>query len=125
MKSEAAVSAEVRLELSKRGVRCWRNNVGCLRNEKTGEYVRYGLCNESKKMNTALKSSDLIGVTPVEITQDMVGQTVGVFTSYEIKKEGWVYSGVGREAAQNAWLKLVRSLGGIAGFIARADDLPG
>lgn len=38
--------------------------------------VRYGL---------AVGSSDLIGITPVKITPDMVGKTVGVFTGVEVK----------------------------------------
>lgn len=38
--------------------------------------VRYGL---------AVGSPDLVGITPVKITADMVGQTIGVFTGVEVK----------------------------------------
>lgn len=38
--------------------------------------IRYGL---------AVGSSDLIGITPVKITSDMVGKTIGVFTGVEVK----------------------------------------
>lgn len=119
---EQDLQSLVLVESSKRGTRMWRNNVGCLQN-KEGRYIRYGLCNSSKKLNKVLKSSDLVGITPIVITSDMVGQTVGVFTSYEIKRPGWKYSGCGREAAQEAWLTLVRSLGGIARFISDIGDL--
>lgn len=122
MKSEAAVQTEVRLETCKKGVRLWRNNVGALQ-DASGRYVRYGLANESKKINDVIKSSDLIGITPTVITPDMVGQTVGIFTSYEVKHEGWKYSGSPREQAQAAWLTLVKNLGGIAAFVSSLDDL--
>lgn len=114
---EQDLQSLVLIETSKKGIRLWRNNVGCLM-DKRGVPVRYGLCNSSKKLNDAIKSSDLVGITPVVITPEMVGQTVGVFTSYEIKRPGWKYTGAGREKAQEAWLALVRSLGGIARFVS-------
>lgn len=122
MKTEAAVQTDVRLELSQRGVRVWRNNVGVLQ-DKDGRHVRFGLANESTRVNKEIKSSDLIGITPITITQDMVGKTIGVFTSYEIKKEGWKYTGNGRELAQAAWINLVQGLGGIARFISSVSQL--
>jgi hypothetical protein len=122
MKSEAAVQTDVRLELSRRGVRVWRNNVGVLQ-DKDGRYIRFGLANDSRKVNENFKSSDLIGITPVTITPDMVGQTIGVFTSYEIKHEGWKFTQSGRHKAQAAWLMLVNSLGGIGRFITSVNDL--
>lgn len=119
--NEQDVQALGMIEASKRGVRLWRNNVGCLRNEQGG-YVRYGLCNSSKKLNEEIKSSDLIGITPTVITPEMVGMTVGVFTSYECKAPEWKYTGSAREVAQEKWLRLIRSLGGFARFVCRVDD---
>ena len=109
--SEAAVQQRVRIAESRNGVRLWRNNVGVLRDSR-GVPVRFGLCNDSPALNKRLKSADLIGITPVSIG----GQVVGVFTSIEVKRPGWKYTGTGREKAQLAWAQLVVALGGIAKF---------
>jgi len=114
-KSEAAVQTEIRLAASKLGGRLWRNNVGAGKLED-GSFVRWGLANDSKAMNTAIKSSDLIGILPTVVTPEMVGTTVGVFWSVEVKKEGWRFGGSPREVAQLRWIELVRSLGGVAYF---------
>ncbi len=113
--SEAAVQVRVRLEAAKLGIRLFRNNVGVLMDE-TGRPVRYGLANESKAVNERIKSADLIGVRPVVITPEHVGQTFGLFVSREIKAAGWRYSGTDRELAQLAWAKMIMSCGGDACF---------
>ena len=115
-KSEAAVQTEIMVKASELGMRLWRNNVGaCV--DANGNHLRYGLCNSSKQMNAVFKSSDLIGIRPVTITQDMVGSVIGQFVSIEAKREGWRRSMKNtREAAQAKWLDLVRSLGGYAKF---------
>jgi hypothetical protein len=113
--SEARVQERCRLEASQAGGRLWRNNVGMLRDDN-GVPVRYGLCNESKAMNQALKSSDLIGIKPVTITSDMVGHVIGQFQAREVKREGWKYTGKGREAAQMKFGELVIRLGGDFAF---------
>ncbi len=119
---EQDLQSLVLVETSKRSMRLWRNNVGVHMTDR-GVPVRYGLCNTSKQLNQVLKSSDLIGITPTVVTQEMVGTTVGIFTSYEIKKPGWKYTGTPRETAQCAWLVLVRSLGGISKFISDLTDI--
>lgn len=120
--SESAVSQRVRLAASRRGARLFRNNVGVWMDDR-GVPVRYGLANESAQMNQKFKSSDLIGITPTVITHDMVNQTIGVFTAYEVKKADWQYSGKGREKAQCNFIMLVQSLGGIAKFVNDERDL--
>lgn len=116
--SEASAQQAIRLEAPRHGVRLWRNNVGACVDER-GNQVRYGLANESRAMNRAMKSHDLIGITPVTIA----GQTVGVFTSIECKRPGWKYSGNAHESAQHSWGQLVIGLGGIAKFATTPQDI--
>lgn len=119
--SEAAVSQRVSLKASKHGIRLFRNNVGACKDD-TGRHIRYGLANTSKQMNTKVKSADLIGITPVIIRPEHVGQTFGLFTSIESKRGNWHYTGRDREEAQRTWAEIVRSLGGIS-FFANDDTV--
>lgn len=121
-KTETEVQNEILLEMSKRGAVLWRNNVG-VAFRKDGVPIRYGLANVSKKMNSFLKSSDLIGITPVKITPKMVGLTVGVFTAIECKKEDWEFKGTEREVAQQSYIDLVKKKNGFATFCNNVEDL--
>lgn len=105
--AEAAIQQQIRLALSRAGSVMHRNNVGAYRDD-TGRVIRYGVGHPG--------GSDLIGWTPVLITQDMVGTTVGVFTAIEVKAP----RGRPTEAQVN-FLKQVQLGGGIAG-IARSTD---
>lgn len=121
MKSESQILDEIKLEAAvKFRSHLWRNNVGAMM-DAVKRLVRYGLANDSAAMNEKLKSSDYIGITPVIITQEMVGKTIGVFTSIEGKKEGWKWGNTLREIAQKAWIDLVREKGGIAGFASSKE----
>ena len=121
-KTEAVIQDAVRFEASQRGFRLWRNNVGVAIDNR-GVPVRYGLANESKQMNKNIKSSDLIGIRPILITQDMVGKVFGQFIAIEVKKEDWKFKGDLRELAQDRFITLVQSLGGYAKFINKIEDL--
>lgn len=121
--SEAAVTSRVRLEASAKGYTLWRNNVGALL-DKRGVRVRFGLANDSTAMNARIKSADWIGWRKVVVTPDMVGQTLAVFASVEMKEAGWRYSGAGREAAQMTWAQLVAASGGVGVIVSEAGSLP-
>lgn len=114
--SEAAVVNNVTLEASRSGSRLWRNNVGACKDER-GRLIRYGLCNQSKQMNQMLKSSDLIGITPILITGDHVGSVIGQFTARECKEGKWSFGGTDHEIAQLRFMELVTGLGGNACFV--------
>ena len=109
--SEAAVQNAVRMEAARRGDRYWRNNVGCLVDER-GVPVRYGLANESAKMNKIVKSSDLIGIS-----------SQGQFLALEVKRPDWTYRATDRERAQLAFITFVNSMGGRAAFISSVEDM--
>lgn len=120
---EDEVQSELRLRIAREGrTTLFRNNSGAMK-DQTGRVVRYGLANDSARINEVLKSGDLIGWTKVVITPEMVGQTVAVFTSIECKREGWEPDPKDkREEAQRKWAKAVNDAGGIARFVSDAAD---
>lgn len=120
--TEARVQSLVRLEAAHKGLKLWRNNVGMLINEQ-GVPVRYGLANDSPKLNAVLKSGDLIGWRPLAITQEMVGGRIAQFVSRECKRPGWSYSGTEHEQAQLKWAQLVVADGGDAQFVTAEGSL--
>lgn len=120
--SEAAVQNLVRLEAARKGYKLFRNNVGALRDER-GVPVRFGLANDTAKLNKVLKSGDLIGWRPRLITPADVGATLAQFVSREIKHPTWRYTGTEREVAQLAWATLVNAGGGDACFASGEGTL--
>jgi len=120
--SEGAVQGRVRLAARHRGATLWRNNVG-VASDEYGRPVRFGLANDSKQVNERIKSSDLIGITPVKIGAAHWGATLGVFTAIECKHGGWKWSGSTKERAQQRYIDLVRLFGGFAGFARGPEDL--
>ena len=126
MKSESAVDAEVQLEAGKHAVQLLRNNSGVARevDPKTGRkrIIRYGLDNTSKTHNEQFKSSDYVGTVPIIITPDMVGQLIGIPLYLELKREGWRYTGVGREVAQKRFMDRQALFGAICGFASSVAE---
>ena len=107
MGSEQTIQQQIRLACSSGPVRLFRNNTGTLR-DGNGRPVQFGL---------AKGSADLIGWSSVTITPEMVGQTVAVFTSIEVK------SSTGRlRPEQQQWLDAVSAAGGIAGVARSVED---
>ena len=85
----------------------FRNNVGAFR-DRSNRLVRFGLVKGS---------SDLIGWTRVKITQEMVGQTVAVFSAIECKTK----TGKARPD-QLYFVERVRLDGGYAGIARSVED---
>lgn len=120
--SEAAVQVDCRLKASSIGGRLWRNNVGVAFRED-GTPIRYGLCNETKKMNQIIKSSDLIGILPITITPVHIGMVIGQFWAPEIKEGNWKFTGTPREVAQLKFQEMVNDLGGVSKFVNNVEQL--
>ena len=119
---ESASASHIRLDAAKLNIDLWRNTVGALL-DLTGRPVRYGLCNENKQQNERVKSSDLIGITPVVITQEMVGRVIGVFTAVETKASDWhMIPSDKRALAQETFHNIVRKAGGYAGFARNVTE---
>jgi hypothetical protein len=104
--SEAQLQAEARVLASKLGAIVYRNNVGSWL-DKNGRKVAYGVCNPG--------GSDLIGIMPIKVTQEMVGSTIGRFVAIEIKDAGKKPT-----KDQEMFLNIIKNNGGIAGYI---DDI--
>lgn len=123
-KAEAYVQSRVRLEAAYATPTCylWRNNVGAGK-LASGNFVRWGLANDSKPLNERIKSGDLIGIRSLLVTAQMVGMTIGQFVSRECKRESWKYSGTVEENAQLAWATLINSLGGDAQIVKATGSL--
>ena len=105
--SEQTIQQRIRIACSTGDTRLFRNNTGTLRDQH-GRPVQFGL---------AKGSADLIGWRTVTITPEMVGSTVAVFTSIEVK------SATGRlKPEQQQWLDAVQAAGGIAGVARSVED---
>ena len=120
--SESKIQQDIQIQARYYDTHLMRNNSGAL-NDEFGRPVRFGLGNVSKEHNKVTKSSDLIGVTSVIVTPDMVGKRVAIFTAIEVKKPNWKWSGDEREVAQKNFIDWIISLGGIAGFANSIDTL--
>lgn len=104
---ETVLQNQIRLAISSPNVRMFRNNVGAYKNDD-GRLVEYGL---------GKGSSDLVGFVVREITPDMVGKSVAVFTAIEIK------TAKGRLSdTQQAFINMVRNKGGLAGVARSIED---
>jgi hypothetical protein len=105
--TEQQIQQNIRIACSTGDTRLFRNNTGTLK-DANGRPVQFGLCKGS---------ADLIGWKRVTITPEMVGTTVAVFLSIEVKTP------TGRlRPEQQQWLDAVQAAGGIAGVARSVSD---
>ncbi len=138
-KSEAWAQQQARMSIAQQGAKAWRNNVGGTKVKEHHQCpscsfrfsvqvppMRWGLANDSAKLNKVVKSSDLILAIPRLVTPAMVGRTIAQFGGVETKRPGWTFNpNDPHQAAQAKWLQLVASVGGFACFSTGAVDLGG
>jgi hypothetical protein len=118
--NETNTTRLIMLEVSKvTNTTIFRNNVGMC---WTGNHNRLKdgslLIREPRPLHAGLckGSSDLIGWTTREITPDMVGKKIAIFTALEVKSDR------GRATAEQLnFIQRLRECGGIAG-IARSPE---
>lgn len=109
--TEKDVERTLILHASKCGSTVFKNNVGMYTDQR-GNVIRYGLCKGS---------SDLIGWTPITITEDMVGKKIAVFTAIEVKlNKNGKYKATD---LQKAFISAVNNAGGFAGVADCNKDL--
>lgn len=101
-----ALSEDGRLVFRNETARAWVGQVihkaGDQVTLKGAQMLPFGLC---------VGSADIIGITPVIITPEMVGTTVGVFSAWETKTK------TGKPSdEQKKFLRAVRKFGGFSGI---------
>ena len=113
------------------GVINWRNNVGTgwvgrstRISKPTTVYLEPGdvVVRNARPLKSGLceGSSDIIGITPVFIDENMLGKTLGVFTAIEVKTK----KGKPSEKQSN-YIKMVKAHGGYAGIARCNEDVDG
>ena len=119
--SERRIQSEIMLAASDAGLTLWRNNVG---QGWTGKAQRLAdgsvLIRDPRPLHAGLckGSSDLIGLKPVVVTEEMVGHTIAQFSAVEVKsKRGRV------TADQQRFLDFVNSVGGLPIVARGVGDL--
>ena len=111
--TEAEVQQELRKLAAGLGWAVWRNNKGAGKLEN-GNFVRWGLCNDSAALGAHIRSADLVGIRPVLIEPHHVGQVIGQFVSIECKAGGYRPGNTEHEVAQRRWRDLILKWGGYA-----------
>lgn len=120
--NESQVQAQIRLEAPKHGAWLGRNNRGAMMNDK-GRLVRFGLANDSDKIDKVFKTGDLVGGTQRMVMPEHIGQIWDIYTNVEVKEPGWRFTpGDKRAVAQLACINYHRKRGGIAGFCTSVID---
>lgn len=116
----------IQLELGKlQNVRLFRNNTGQAWQGTQKQFINEGgrrklILYDPRPIDAGLceGSSDLIGWTTIEVTQEMVGKKIAVFTALEVKNEIKSVA----SAKQINFLTVIRSMGGFAGLARSTDE---
>ena len=82
---EKNVRNNIILSSAKDGITLFNNPVGTAWAGKYNSATHSVIAPRVVRYGLAVGSPDLVGITPVKITADMVGQTIGVFTGVEVK----------------------------------------
>jgi VRR-NUC domain len=126
--AERELLNKIQIAFSRVGARLFRNNTGM---GWAGKIVRPHkkmlveispsdvLIRQARPLNAGLceGSSDLIGWTPVTITQSDVGKRVAIFTAVEVK-----YGSTRTTVAQAAWHDAIIRAGGLSKIARSVDD---
>lgn len=121
--SEKAIQSAVMLAASQAGFTIWRNNTG---QAWAGDATRLAdgsiLIRNPRPLHVGLckGSADLIGIRPVVVAPEMLGQTLAQFTAIEVKTPRGKLS-----EPQARFLAFVESKGGLALLARSARDIEG
>lgn len=108
MKSEKDIQNEILIALSAAGCLVWRNHVGVFRPISDQKQV--------VKVGT-VGQPDIMAIYPLQITQEMVGQTVGVCYQVEVK------TATGRQSdGQKKWQQQAEKRGAVYVLARCVDD---
>jgi hypothetical protein len=117
---EADVLKKVMVRVSRLGTTVFRQNVGTAWNGSKATVKGRTVVIENAMpvtMGLIKGSSDLIGWTPITVTQEMVGKKVALFTAIECKRS----EGGRTSPEQQRFIDRVSAAGGIAG-VANSED---
>lgn len=128
---ESVEMKRIQISASKTGFRLFRNNsgvgwVGKATHGNPGRPIQVVVGPDDVYIRNARPlhaglckgSSDLIGLLPLEITQDMVGKKMAVFLAAEVKRPGQHPT-----VEQSSFIEFVKSNGGIAGVVTSEEDV--
>lgn len=120
--NEQGIMKQIMLRIGEafpKSVRIFRNNTGMGWTGESFSHPGKVIIKNARPLHAGLckGSSDLIGWTKVQITPDMIGKTVAVFTAFEVKKpEGRV------SKDQVNFLTQVAESGGLSGILRSPED---
>lgn len=105
---ETNISKKIQMQLCRFGARLLRNNTGLFWSLDKKRKMRAGL---------GAGTSDLIGWTQINITAEMVGKNVAVYTAIEVKRGNNT-----TQENQSDFITAVQHAGGIAGAAWSPED---